>query len=521
MELIKTQIQMERKRGSASAQATFDEVYHLPDYLPDLFSVILTDGDVRVDEVKSGPGHVMVRGGVRYRVLYKTDQNAWKIASLDGEIPFQETLTVEDMDEFDLVSVDPALEDLSIRIANSRKLNVRALLNLRAEARLRYDADLPVGVDTENSPEQLLEEQEFLEMRYHGKDNCVIREEIRIPSNKPNIRQILWQQAQVFGQEQRLSPGIADIQGEIQVFVAYVGEENDNLQWITEKVPFRCEFEVPEADSDRVPYIAARVQDFSCSAGSDEDGEARTVLAEAVLSADIRIYAEEKREVLRDVYALDRELVIHRSQTVYTGLRMKNETACRVNDTIQLQGRDSEILQICAGFGAEELDRITYRTDGIQVEGVVRIRVLYLTDSDNAPLEAVEGVLPFTQILEIPGLQPEDDVEFQHSLQALSLLMKNGKEMEVQAVVCLEALAVALDKTAQISRLEEKALDQEEWRAQPSMVGLKLMPGDSLWKIAKQYRTTVDDIRRLNHMDTDSISGGTKILLLKQLPDRA
>ena len=42
MELVKTQVQMEKKKGVVLAQAAFDEAYHLPDYLPDLFSVVLT-----------------------------------------------------------------------------------------------------------------------------------------------------------------------------------------------------------------------------------------------------------------------------------------------------------------------------------------------------------------------------------------------------------------------------------------------------------------------------------------------
>ncbi|MCC8150377.1 MAG: DUF3794 domain-containing protein [Lachnospiraceae bacterium] len=520
MELITTQIQMERKRGAATAQATFDEVYHLPDYLPDLFSVILTDGDVRVDEVRSGPGHVTVRGGVRYRVLYKTDQNAWKIASLDGEIPFQETLTVEEMDEFDMVRVEPVLEDLSVRISDSRKLNIRALLNLRAEARQRYDLDIPGGVDAVSLPEQRMEEQEFLELRYHGKESCSIREEVRIPSNKPNIRQILWQQAQVFGMDRRLSPGMVGIQGEIQVFVVYAGEESDNLQWFTEKVPFHCEFEIPEADSDLVSCIVAQVQNLSCSAGSDEDGEARMVLAEAVLLADIRVYEEQKREILRDAYALDRDLVLHKNQVVCSGLRMKNESACRVNDTIRIQGQDSDILQICAGFGAEEMDRVTCTEEGIQVEGIVRICILYLTASDNTPVEAMEGVLPFSHLIEIPGLRPDDDVALQHSLQALSFLMKSSREAEIQAVVRLEAMAAAANELECITQIEETDLNPEAWRAQPSMVGLTLRPGDSLWDIAKQYRTTVSEIRNLNHLEADPVSPGKKILLMKQLPGR-
>lgn len=163
MELVKTQVQMEKKKGVVLAQAAFDEAYHLPDYLPDLFSVVLTSQEVRLDEVKSGAGHVLVRGAICFRVLYRTDQNEWKISSMDGEIPFQETLAMDQMNEFDTVRVEPFLEDLTVRINHSRKLNVRALLELEAAVSQRYDAELPVALEAEKAPEVKMEEKEFLE----------------------------------------------------------------------------------------------------------------------------------------------------------------------------------------------------------------------------------------------------------------------------------------------------------------------------------------------------------------------
>ena len=50
MELKTEALYMEEKKGPAITQVTFDETYHLPDYLPDFFSVILSHGDVRLDE---------------------------------------------------------------------------------------------------------------------------------------------------------------------------------------------------------------------------------------------------------------------------------------------------------------------------------------------------------------------------------------------------------------------------------------------------------------------------------------
>ena len=521
MDFVKTQIQMERKKGVVSAQTSFDEAYNLPDYLPDIYSVILAGGEIRLDEVRPGSEQVAVRGAVLFRVLYKTDQNEWKISSMNGEFPFQETLSAPELGEFDMVSIEPVLEDLAVQIVNSRKLNIRALIELKAVIRERYDIEVPVETDTDVPLEVLEEEEEFLELRYCGRENCHIREEIRVPSNKPNIRQSLWQQAQVFGVNERISAGMIEIEGEIEVFPVYVGEENESLQWFTAKIPFRCEFEIPEADSAMIPCVVIRVQGLSCSVGSDEDGESRVIWADADLYADIRLYEERRQELIRDIYALDRNLVLEKEHVSVPVLRRRNESKCRLNDTILIESRGSDILQICAGFGSAQIDRIRMEDDGILAEGAVRIRILYLTDNDSAPLEAAEGVIPFQYLMEIPGIRPQDEVELQHSLEALSFLMKNSREAEIQAVVSLRVLVSGTYELELISGIQEEDFKIEELNTQPSVVGLTLDEKDSLWEIAKKYHTTREQIRQINQLKDDHVSRGMKILLIRQLPQKA
>lgn len=521
MDFVKTQIQTERKKGAVSAQSSFDEVYNLPDYLPDIYSVILAGGEIRLDEIRPGSGQVAVRGAVPFYILYKTDQNEWKISSLNGEISFQEVLSAPELGEFDTVSMEPVLEDLSVRIANSRKLNIRALIELKAVIRERYDIEVPTGTDEKIPSEVLTKEEEFLELKYCGTESCHIREEIRVPSNKPNIRQSLWQQAQVFGVNERISAGMLEIEGEIEAFPVYVGEEDGSLQWFTAKVPFRCEFEIPEADSAAIPCVAIRVQGLTCSVGSDEDGESRVILAEADLYADVRLYEERRQEMICDLYALDRSLLLKKESVSVPVLRRRNESKCRVNDTVQIESRGSDILQICAGFGNAQIDRTRVEEDGIRVEGAVRIRILYLTDNDSAPLEAAEGVIPFQYFIEVPGIRPEDEVELRNSLESLSFLMKNSREAEVQAVVSLEVLASGICELELLCGIQEQDFKIEELNTQPSIVGLTLDEGDSLWEIAKKYHTTREQIRQINQLESDHISRGMKILLIKQYPQRA
>ncbi len=524
MELVKEQIQMERKKGTASRQITFDEPYNLPETLPDIYTFILSRGEIRLDECKAGQGQVMVRGVVKFRALYRTDQNEWKISSLEGEIPFQEELKVDGTTEFDMVSAVPVLEDLTLQIIHSRKLNIRALMELAVTVSERCDAELPVGFDDEKNLEILREKKDFLKLIYNGKESCHIREEIRIPSNKPNIRQIIWQQTQIFGIETRVSDGELDIQGEIQLFLVYGSEENGSLQWFVSKIPYQCSFEIPEAKISAIPWISVRTQNLVCSMQNDDDGEARILLLEADLPADVRLYEEQPVNLVQDAYLPDKTLTLGRKNRQLSRLHMKNEAICRVNETIKIQNADSEIMQICAGFGSAEVDQKELTDAGVLVEGAVNIQLLYLTENDNMPIEASEEVLPFRHLIELPYIEDREEkaaVELQYSLDALSFLMKSNREVEVQALVKLQILASIPQQMEVIDEVSESPLPENEWNAAASAVVLTLSDTDTLWNIAKRYHTTVSNITQINHLEDQKPAPGKRILLLKRLPESA
>ena len=90
MELKTEALYMEEKKGPAITQVTFDETYHLPDYLPDFFSVILSRGDVRLDESKwkrtyHGARCAAVSGIVPHRTGGMENQQSGRGISVSGD----------------------------------------------------------------------------------------------------------------------------------------------------------------------------------------------------------------------------------------------------------------------------------------------------------------------------------------------------------------------------------------------------------------------------------------------------
>jgi LysM repeat protein len=59
--------------------------------------------------------------------------------------------------------------------------------------------------------------------------------------------------------------------------------------------------------------------------------------------------------------------------------------------------------------------------------------------------------------------------------------------------------------------------DMEVYKRQPGMRIHFVQPGETLWELAKENRSTIEEIRKRNELTTEEIVPGQKLLLLKRI----
>ena len=130
MEIIKNNIHMNRSKVNETAQLTIDDDFNVPDIKHDIIKIIQEKASVQFTEVRAMKDHIIINGVMKFAILYLSDSSISNIQSLSGEIPISETMNAEGAKEGDVVTVDEKLSDLSIRIINSRKINVKAIIDV-------------------------------------------------------------------------------------------------------------------------------------------------------------------------------------------------------------------------------------------------------------------------------------------------------------------------------------------------------------------------------------------------------
>ena len=149
MELIKKQIHMNQWKGNVTTQITLDDDFIVPDTLDDMEQVMLDTGEIQIETVKNQGDKVAVKGKLEFQVLYRKESGG--LQTLGGNIPFEEVVNVQGLEEKDYVGLNWMLEDLNTDMINSRKLGVQAIITLQVRVETLRDVEAAVGVDIENN----------------------------------------------------------------------------------------------------------------------------------------------------------------------------------------------------------------------------------------------------------------------------------------------------------------------------------------------------------------------------------
>ena len=514
MELLKRNIHMDRVRIQAVTQFTLEDDVNIPENKPDVAALNLEKGELVIDEIKPGTDFVTVRGRLVFVVLYHTMEEGSSLVVLEGRMPFEERINMQGVVPADAVVVDGQVEDISVNMINSRKLGIQSLVTMTARVEELYDEEAPIAVHGEEKVEYRRMPLELAQIAIAKNDIFRLKEEVALPSNYPNIFQILWNNISLGDVEFKVMEEKITISGDIHVFILYEGEGEDHpCRSFETVVPFSGVLECHGCREGMLPDIRYHLGQQELAVRPDFDGEERNVGLELVLDIAIRIYQEEKLEIISDLYGVSKEVstVSHKAELRRLLAKVTGKT--KVTDHVRVTG--GTVLQLLHSEGSVSLEQRSTVDNGILLQGALQVKILYITGEDEAPYGSTQAFLPYQYTLEVPDIAPEDMGEVRAEVEQLQVTMLDGEEMDVKAVLSFSTVVFKSISVDLISGINVSELDTGKMSSLPGMVVYMVKDGDNLWNIGKRYYVPVNALRDLNGLESDELKTGQKLLIVK------
>lgn len=517
MELVKQNMHMTCNKGKSISQITIDDDFNVPDTKEDIDRIIKYDGTLFAEPLRISEDRAGIKGKLSFRVLYGGGD---AIHSLKGAISFEELMNVAGLSSADEARLSCDLEDLSITLINSRKISIRAVITFTVDVEQIREEAAATEITGDEDVQYMTSRLVFTPIVQRKKDICRIKDELELSGNKPDIAEILWDSAVLRSVEIRPSEEKLELRGELYLFVLYrAADENNSLQWTEHSIPVNCMINCPGSSEDMIPYVRLSLSGSEIEPRTDYDGEMRMFGIEYAVDMDICLYEEQQAEIITDVYSAVRNMEPSVKKVPYEQLLLRNSSKCRASDRIRLRKEQARVLQICNSSGNIRVDSVQLTDGGINVEGAVVVSLLYAALDDKEPLQTLSGVLPFSHKIEAPGITENCTWQLECAVEQLGAVMSNSEEVEIKAVLSLDALIMNQLETEIITDVTAKPYDMEEIRKLPGIVGYVVKPGDTLWKIAKKFYSTVDSIQVINERKDDKIYPGDKLVLMKKVEE--
>lgn len=517
-ELKKESFTINRIKGPWDFSTTLELDYNIPDVKPDVKKIICQRGDAVIEENRRQDRYLTVNGYLAFSILYLAAEGNEPVQCAQGQIPFEEKLMPDEAMQDCNINIKAVVEDFSVSVVNSRKLSLRCIITYICEGTgsERVEAAVSMKGKEENDVISLSGSENITQMAVCTRDIYRVKEQIEIPSDSPEISQILYSNISLCSHDFRLMAGQIGFSGQLKLFAMYSGI-NGEVEYLDRDISFNTVLEAPGVSENMIEDIEVTTSGIQVVHRADKDGEERVIEADVTLNLFIRVYEERELRLLKDFYS-GKCLLKPTSENIrHENLAMKNNLLVRIQERKLLDAKDLDVLLVCSGSGEAKLDGTRIEDGGLTVFGAVELSIMYLSRSDDSPISSIRAAFPFSQKIEVPDIREDSIVRLRPNINSIMVSVADARTLDVKVSVEICIMVFNECNTKIITGYQAEETGQMPAR----ILGYIPREGETLWETAKQFGATMEDIKELNPKVLDGYGPeddiGGKRLLISQM----
>jgi LysM repeat protein len=515
LELIREVIKANQIIGKNSTQTIVEHDIIVPDVNPDVDSILLIDGDVYINRADTGDGEILVDGEMYYKILYISDGHEGQVKSINLVSGFSSNLNIPGSEQGMRAKVKCNIEHMEYKILHGRKINVKSVLQVRGVVSNQIEKSFVNNFEGIEDIQVLRKKYDINWFLGTSTNTSEIREIVEIPSAKQSIVEILRNDIKITGKDYKVTDDRVIVKGELNISTLYMGEDESNgIQYMEHEIPFTQFIDLQGITDDSYCDVDFNITGSFFEAVEDSDGELRALKCEVYLGISVDGFEKREIEVIEDTYSPLYRLDLEKD--VFTIEEPLSECRSQViiKQILELPSELPEILEVFNVICKPVLSEYKIDEERMILEGIVDNRVLYIAENDKEPILCYEQEFPFRHVIELDRIQSDMSYEIELDVEHSSYSVISSAEVEIRLTVGVDAKGVGQLTIPLISEIGETLLDDKRLESRPSVTIYFTQPGDSLWKIAKKYRATVEDIQRINpETNLEVIKPGKQIII--------
>lgn len=524
VKLHKERIKMNEILCSEYGQATAESDIIVPDINPDVLKILRVSARAYVTQKNVQQDRAYIQGVIKLNILYVPESfECGKIKAINTSLDFSHIAEAKGAKPGMCINAEAECESISDTLVNSRKLNVKCTVGVSVKICACSEKELAVSVPEEDNLELKCSKLKLINYAADADREFVISERLDLPAGKPHICEILKLGAAASTAELRITEGKAVVRGELKLSVLYSGAPDhaeteaddgsaESIEFAEYTLPFTEVFDSAGLKEGMEGEIDYCIKDINCSAQDGENGENTCLNADIIVGALVKATELTEISVIEDAYSTTSN--ISPKKKAYDIERLLDSGYIQIpqKEILEIPDYLPEIQKVCDISAVPSVTDISVSGDCATVKGIISVNLLYITRSPELPVAGFDKTFEFTHSFELCEPCEDSVCEAKITGEHLSYTLSGDRALELRLINSLSIKCMASDKTEFIDEIEE---DDAPLRELPPVIIYFVQPGDTLWDIAKRFRSSSEKIAADNSISDNLIKPGQKLMIFR------
>lgn len=324
--------------------------------------------------------------------------------------------------------------------------------------------------------------------------------------NIDNLAEILKVDLSIVNKDIKISYNKVLGKADILVKMMYLTEDN-RIKVVENKIPVMGFVDVENIDESNICDMKYKLKNMLTKPNPVEE---HSIYVEIEVELYARVYENKNVNLIEDLYSPSECLGFNQRCVNTMSNKCELKDICKIREKVmvpEIQG--SEIYDV------ETKPVILSKnvTKGrVMYEGELELNFIFAS-SNTMGINVKQMRLPFN--FNVDSVEISQNMNIETELEIVNQDFVVGSDGQIETKIDLE-FKLNMSNTIKINIIDEVNIDETRDRQIYSMVIYFVKPGDTLWAIAKRFRSTVQDIARVNNIeDANKIYPGQQLFIPK------
>lgn len=476
----------------------------VPDSKPDILNTISTSGNICVYKKELMEEKIKIDGNVNAYIMYLADNTEDNVRGINASLDFSEQIAAPKCRANMLLDTNMDISTIECNVINGRKIHVKVGVEIRFKIYSNEEVEIVNGLDNNNDIQVLEENLRVNSLVGVGSTKAYVKDTIMI-ENTDNLAEILRTDINMVDRDIKISYNKVLAKAEAEVRIMYLTEES-RISTVTNRIPIVGFIDIQNVSEENVCDANYEIRNMIIKPNNSEE---HSIYIELEVEVSCMAYEEKEINLIQDLYSPLEEISCNQKEIETIANKENRRETCHIKENVNVPDlEENSLIDVNVKPIIIKENRLNTR---IIYEGELALNFVFTSSSASINTKTINLPFEFT----IDGIENGEklNIDTRLELENQDFIIQSRGDVNCNVDIVFD---ISICKNVSLNIIDSIEIAENRDLEDYSLIIYIVKQGDSLWKIAKQFRSTVDDIVRANGIENqDLINPGDKLYIPK------